>query len=96
MSGSRLVEQHYTGFAGICRAVATGLKDPADLAVDAAHNALFVAAVNRSQPYSDKQDGIYLLRLNNAAAPAVKLAVLRRIFIPTASRFSAAMTAPKL
>ena len=59
---------------GICRAVATGLKDPADLAVDAAHNALFVAAVNRSQPYSDKQDGIYLLRLNNAAAPAVKLA----------------------
>ena len=48
---------------GICRAVATDLKDPADLAVDAAHDALFVAAVNRQAalPYSDKLDGIYLL-----------------------------------
>jgi hypothetical protein len=61
---------------GICRAVATGLKDPADLAADQTHNALFVAAVNRqaAPPYSDKQDGIYLLKLDDPAAPAVKLA----------------------
>jgi hypothetical protein len=45
--------------------------------VDAAHDALFVAAVNRqaAQPYSDKQDGIYLLKLDDPAAPPVKLAV---------------------
>jgi hypothetical protein len=59
---------------GICRAVATGLKDPADLAVDQTHDALFVAAVNRTQPYSDKQDGIYLLKLDDPAAAPVKLA----------------------
>ena len=60
---------------GICRAVATGLKDPADLAVDVSHDALFVAAVNRqaAQPYSDKQDGIYLLKLDDPAAPPIKL-----------------------
>ncbi len=59
----------------VCRAVATGLKGPASLAVDAAHNALFVAALNRqaAPPYSDKRDGIYLLKLDNPTAAPVKL-----------------------
>ncbi len=60
---------------GICRAVATGLKDPADLALDVGHDAVFVAAVNRqaAQPYSDKQDGLYFLKLSDPAAPAVRV-----------------------
>ena len=59
----------------ICRAVATGIKDPAALAADASHNALFVAALDRqaAQPYSAKQDGIYLLKLDDPAAAPVKL-----------------------
>jgi hypothetical protein len=54
--------------------VATGLKDPADLAADQTHDALFVAAADRAQPWSDKQDGIYFLKLDDPAAPPVKLA----------------------
>jgi hypothetical protein len=59
----------------ICRAVATGIKDPAALAADPSHNALFVAALNRqaAKPYSDSQDGIYLLKLDDPAAAPVKL-----------------------
>ena len=70
----------------ICRAVAEGLKDPADLAADAAHNALFVAAMNRQSPqlYSDSQDGLYLLKLNDPAAAPVKLAGTPKDFHPYA------------
>lgn len=70
----------------LCRAVAEGIKDPADLAADAAHNAVFVAAANRqaAQPDTDTQDGIYLLKLNDPTAAPVKLAGVPKDFHPTA------------
>ena len=70
----------------ICRAVASGIKDPADLAADTAHNALFVAATNRQavQPYSDSQDGLYLIKLNDPASAPVKLTGTPKDFHPFA------------
>jgi hypothetical protein len=68
----------------VCRAVAAGIKGPADLAADASHNALFIAAVNRAQPYSGSQDGIYLLKLNDPAAAPVKLEGTPKDFHPYA------------
>ncbi len=84
------IQGHFTSVAPtappICRAVAQGIKDPADLAADSAHNALFVAATNRqaAQPYSDSQDGLYLLKLNDPGAAPVKLSGTPKDFHPYA------------
>jgi hypothetical protein len=70
----------------LCRAVAEGIKDPADIAADTAHNALFVAATNRqaAKPYSDAQDGLYFLKLNDPTAVPVKLTGTPKDFHPVA------------
>jgi arylesterase/paraoxonase len=61
---------------GACRPIAVGLKGPEDFEIDAAHNAIFISSLNRqaARPNSDAHDGIYLLKLDDPASPAVKLA----------------------
>ena len=70
----------------VCRAVAEGIKGSAGIAADTAHNILFVAATNRqaARPYSDAQDGLYFLKLNDPAAQPVKLTGTPKDFHPTA------------
>ena len=72
--------------SGICRDVAVGLKDPADIAVDAGHDALFIAALNRqaTPEFSDKGDGIYLLKLSDPSQAPVRLAGVPPDFHPSA------------
>jgi arylesterase/paraoxonase len=61
---------------GVCRPIAVGVKGPEDFEIDAAHNAILVSSLNRqaAKPNSDPHDGVYLLKLDDPAAPAVKLA----------------------
>ena len=73
-----MVQGVFTGAAlvtpGGCRAIATSLKNPQDLQIDPAHDAIFVSALNRGAPNSDPHDGLYLLKLDDPAAPPVRLA----------------------
>jgi hypothetical protein len=61
---------------GICRAIAIGVHGPEDFEIDAPHNAIFVSSIDRqvARPNSDPHDGLYLLKLDDPAAAAVKLA----------------------
>ena len=61
---------------GVCRAIGGGIHGPEDFAIDAPHNAIFVSSINRqtASANSDPHDGLYLLKLNDPAAPPVKLA----------------------
>ncbi len=75
-----MVQGFFTGVSplspGVCTAVANGLAGPEDFEIDAAHNAIFVSASNRTgaTPNSAPKDGLYLLKLNAPSAPPVKLA----------------------
>jgi hypothetical protein len=66
-----------------CRAIAAGLQGPDDFVIDAPHNAIFVAALNRGHA-NDPQDGLYLLKLNDTAAPPRKLTGVPPDFHPDA------------
>ena len=61
---------------GPCRAIAVGVHGPEDFEIDAPHNAILVSSLNRqaAKPNSDPTDGLYLLKLDDPSAPAVKLA----------------------
>ena len=61
---------------GVCRPIAAGVHGPEDFEIDATHNAIFISSLNRqaAKPNSDPHDGIYYLKLDDPAAPAVKLA----------------------
>src|ERR1043166_9077634 len=60
---------------GACTTI-TGMKWPEDFEVDARDNLIFVSAFNRRAPAGqpDPQDGLYTLKLDDTAAPPVKLA----------------------
>ncbi|HWC62285.1 MAG TPA: hypothetical protein VG501_01605 [Rhizomicrobium sp.] len=66
---------------GTCRPVAPGLKGPNDLLIDVAHNLLLIAARDGRNP--DPHDGIYLLKLDDPAAPPQRLAGTPADFHPT-------------
>jgi arylesterase/paraoxonase len=61
---------------GVCRDIAVGIHGPEDFEIDAPHNVIFVSSLNRQAavPNSDPHDGLYILKLDDPAAPAVKLA----------------------
>ncbi len=59
---------------GACRSIADGLQGPGDFAIDTPHNAILISATNRQAGAQDRRDGIYFLKLNDPAAPPVKLA----------------------
>lgn len=59
---------------GACRTIADGLEGAGDFAIDALHNAILVSATSRRAGTQGSQDGIYLLKLNDPAAPPQKLA----------------------
>jgi arylesterase/paraoxonase len=61
---------------GICRDIAIGVHGPEDFEIDAVHNVIFVSSLNReaAPANSDPHDGLYLLKLDDPAAPPTKLA----------------------
>jgi arylesterase/paraoxonase len=83
-----VVQGLFTGITpvtpGVCRAIASGLQGPSDFAIDAAHNAIFVSSRNRGagRADSDPHDGLYLLKLNDPSAAAVKLTGMPTDFHP--------------
>jgi arylesterase/paraoxonase len=70
-----LVQGVFTSMAptlpGECRSLASGLEDPADLAVDSVHNVMFVSAADHRVP--GPRDGIYLMKLSDLNAAPVRL-----------------------
>ena len=56
----------------VCRTIAAGINGQDDFIVDSVREVVYIAARNPQSP--DPRDGIYLLKLNNLAAPPVKLA----------------------
>ena len=69
---------------GPCRPIAVGIHGPEDFEIDAPHNAIFVSSLNRqaAKPNSDSTDGLYSLKLDDPAAPAVKLTGTPKDFHP--------------